>query len=177
MSARRIDPARDLARVARVLDAARRAFDGGRHRDAARLAAEAASGLAAATDDVGAWRDGMTLDEVADLHGVTVSTVRDALGDSLDVLALRERGRVIERSAVAWRPPREWPGDRDDRALAVAAYIEHVGRATSADIAAAFGCGANVAGAALMCAVRAGLLVRVAFTYTPAESSPAAFAT
>lgn len=166
MTARRIDPARDLARVARLVDTARRTFDDGRPGDALRLAADAADLLARASADVAAWRDGMTLDEVADLHGVPLSAVRAALGTDLDVLALGGRGRVVEASAVVWRPAREWPKAVDDRTLAAAAYVEQMGQSASAKVAEAFGCTANVAGAALMAAVRHGLLTRIGTEYT-----------
>lgn len=176
MTARRIDPARDLARVARLVDTARRTFDDGRPGDALRLADEATQALARATADVAAWRDGMTLDEVADLHGVPLSAVRAALGTGLDVVALRGHGRVVETSAVAWRPAREWPRHLDDRALAVAAYVEHLGSACRSDVVAAFGCLPNAATDALRAAVDAGLLHRNGPRYTPTATSTSAAA-
>jgi hypothetical protein len=160
VSARRIDPPRDLARVAQVADAARRAFLAGRPGDAARLADEAANTLARATGDVRDWNNGMSLTEVADLHLVPVDTVRAALGTDLAVLVWRGHGRVDEASAVAFRPRRPLPADVHERAATVAGFVTHRGTARPVEVATAFGCAERTASTALRAAVADGLLVR-----------------
>jgi len=160
VTARRIDPPRDLARVAQVADAARRAFLAGRPGDAARLAEEAANTLARATGDVRAWTNGMALTEVADLHLVPIDTVRAALGTDLAVLVWRGHGRVAEASAVAFRPRRPLPPDIHERAATVAEFVTHRGTARPVDVAAAFGCAERTASTALRAAVADGLLIR-----------------
>lgn len=160
MTARRIDPPRDLAQVAQVADAARHAFLAGRPGDAARLADEAAHALARATSDARAWTNGMSLTEVADLHLVPVDTVRAALGTDLAVLVWRGHGRVDEASAVAFRPRRPLPPDVHERAAPVAAFVAHRGTARAVEVAAAYGCAERTASTALRAAVAAGLLIR-----------------
>lgn len=161
MTARRIDPPRDLARVAQVADAARRAFLAGRPGDAARLADEAAHVLTRTTGDVRAWLNGMSLVDVAELHAVPVDNARQAVADGrLDVIAYRGHGRVEEASAVAFLPRRPLPADVHERAAALAAYVAHRGSARATEIADAFGRSTNALRVALAAAVADGLLVR-----------------